>query len=386
MFVVADDLNGSSQAPKRRVLLVVEDDHDSTSATGNLLLSHGYHVGVAHSFMEAEREISNCVPDVMLIDLRFGQEFGTELIREMQSRHPGILCILMTDYASMGSTIEALQAGAYDYLCKPFHSEALFFSALERCFERIELERRRVEAEAALRETRDELESRVEARTAQLVAANQHLVREIAAHKQGAERASRGVDPASVPRVQSTVGEGSTFSLEPTVIDARAAHRHEVGPEDEEQESAAHVVAAQCTVLYIEDEPANLTLMQEILRRRPATTLLDAPNAVLGVELARASLPDIILMDINLPGSDGFDALEALRLSERTSGIPIIAVTADAMPAQIQRGQEAGFEDYIVKPIDVARLNDALDRALQKGARRRSSSWAGRSKLAPAEA
>jgi len=120
-------------------------------------------------------------------------------------------------------------------------------------------------------------------------------------------------------------------------------------------------VQAPRRVLCIEDNPANLKLMRKIFGLRPEFTLLDAMNAELGLEIARRERPDMILLDINLPGMDGFAALAVLKSDPATCAIPVIAVTANAMKHDIDRGKSAGFADYLTKPIDIARLQQILD-------------------------
>lgn len=118
---------------------------------------------------------------------------------------------------------------------------------------------------------------------------------------------------------------------------------------------------SQHRVLYIEDNPANLKLIRKIIGLRPEFTLLDAMNAELGLEIARRERPALILLDINLPGMDGFAAIAQLKEWPGTATIPVIAVTANAMKRDIERGKAAGFADYLTKPIDIARLNQILD-------------------------
>jgi len=115
------------------------------------------------------------------------------------------------------------------------------------------------------------------------------------------------------------------------------------------------------TLLYVEDNPANLKLVQEIIRFRPELRLLSAPDGQLGLELARAHLPDVILLDINLPGMNGFDVLRQLRSDPRTAGIPAIALTANAMPRDVERGIAAGFFRYLIKPINIDEFTEAIN-------------------------
>ncbi|QBE64309.1 ATP-binding protein [Pseudoduganella lutea] len=115
------------------------------------------------------------------------------------------------------------------------------------------------------------------------------------------------------------------------------------------------------TLLYVEDNPANLKLVQEIIRFRPELRLLSAPDGQLGLELARAHLPDVVLLDINLPGMSGFDVLRQLRAEPRTAGIPAIALTANAMPRDVERGIAAGFFRYLIKPINIDEFTEAIN-------------------------
>jgi CheY-like chemotaxis protein len=104
--------------------------------------------------------------------------------------------------------------------------------------------------------------------------------------------------------------------------------------------------------------------VQQIIARHPELELLTAVNGTLGIELARAHLPDVILMDINLPGIDGFEAMHILHGDPLTEHIPVIAISANAMPLDIESGIKAGFFRYITKPIKVTEFMDALRLAL----------------------
>jgi CheY-like chemotaxis protein len=118
------------------------------------------------------------------------------------------------------------------------------------------------------------------------------------------------------------------------------------------------------SVLYIEDNPANLKLMAQILGRRGDIQFLSAHTAELGLQLALASRPDLILLDINMPGMNGYDVLRNLTMRGPASRPPVIAITANAMPRDIERGLAAGFADYLTKPIDVPAFLAVLDRHL----------------------
>jgi signal transduction histidine kinase/ActR/RegA family two-component response regulator len=118
------------------------------------------------------------------------------------------------------------------------------------------------------------------------------------------------------------------------------------------------------TLLYVEDNPANLELVEQLIARRADLRLISAADGNLGIEFARAYLPEVVLMDINLPGISGIDAMKILRADPLTAHIPIIALSANAVPRDIQKGLEAGFFDYITKPIKVSQFMDSLDVAL----------------------
>jgi len=122
--------------------------------------------------------------------------------------------------------------------------------------------------------------------------------------------------------------------------------------------------APQRTLLYVEDNPANLELVEQLVARRPDLRLLSAAEGSLGIEYARACLPEVILMDINLPGLSGIEAMKILRADPATAHIPIIALSANAVPRDIQKALEAGFFNYITKPLVVGQFMEALDAAL----------------------
>jgi CheY-like chemotaxis protein len=105
-------------------------------------------------------------------------------------------------------------------------------------------------------------------------------------------------------------------------------------------------------------------LVEQLISRRSDLKLLTAINGHLGIVLARACQPDVILMDINLPGLSGFGALKILLNDPATAHIPVMALSANAVPRDIEKGMEAGFFRYLTKPIKVTEFMDALDVAL----------------------
>jgi len=163
--------------------------------------------------------------------------------------------------------------------------------------------------------------------------------------------------------VESTVGVGSTFWIELRATTAPTLPPAELPPSAPAPALAADGAPLR-TLLYVEDNPANLALVEQLIARRSDIRLSTAINGTLGVNLARTSLPEVILMDINLPGISGIEAMKILREDPATQHIPIVALSANAMPRDIQRGLEAGFFLYLTKPIKVPEFMDALDVAL----------------------
>ncbi|MBX9605500.1 MAG: response regulator [Gammaproteobacteria bacterium] len=115
-------------------------------------------------------------------------------------------------------------------------------------------------------------------------------------------------------------------------------------------------------ILYVEDNAANARLLAKYLALQGDVELLEAASGEAGVALARAELPDLVLMDINLPHMSGTEALAALRADARTAGIAVIAVSADALPDRIQAARAAGFDDYLTTPLDLATLEAVITR------------------------
>ena len=165
--------------------------------------------------------------------------------------------------------------------------------------------------------------------------------------------------------VESLTGAGSTFWIElPAALDVQeaAAAPAAVTPV---QSVKYRAPAVKRDVLCIEDNPANLRLIELILSRREDIRLLTASQPSLGLDLAQAHRPALILLDINLPGMDGYAVFEHLRARVETRDIPVVAISANAMPKDLARGKAAGFADYVTKPIDVNRLLEAVDKVME---------------------
>jgi len=163
--------------------------------------------------------------------------------------------------------------------------------------------------------------------------------------------------------VDSAVGVGSVFWVELNLTAAPQLATPEAQGAVHPQAQAAD--ARPRTLLYVEDNPANLELVEQLIARRPDLRLLSAADGDLGIEFARAYLPEVILMDINLPGLSGVAALKILRADPLTTQIPVIALSANAVPHDIARALDAGFFNYLTKPIKVDQFMEALDVALK---------------------
>jgi signal transduction histidine kinase/ActR/RegA family two-component response regulator len=171
--------------------------------------------------------------------------------------------------------------------------------------------------------------------------------------------------------VSSTVGVGSAFCCDLPVAEPpqfAARDDEDLAPHQPEAKSVTPVR----TLLYVEDNPANLVLVERLIARRPDLRLLSAINGTLGIELARAHRPHVILMDINLPGISGIKALSRLREDAATAHIPVVALSANAMPHDIAKGVEVGFFGYLTKPIKIEDFTKMLDAALESAEKRQS--------------
>jgi signal transduction histidine kinase/ActR/RegA family two-component response regulator len=169
--------------------------------------------------------------------------------------------------------------------------------------------------------------------------------------------------------VTSSPGVGSVFWIELASTAPRTSSLAEraapVGNGATSSASASDI--APRLLLYVEDNPANLRLVEEIVAFRRDLRLLAAHDGHLGLQLARAHRPDIILMDLNLPGMSGFEVLRQLGADAETADIPVIALTANAMPRDIERGVAAGFHRYLTKPIDIEKFTEAINSTLAEG-------------------
>jgi PAS domain S-box-containing protein len=167
--------------------------------------------------------------------------------------------------------------------------------------------------------------------------------------------------------VNSEVGVGSTFWFELPMVAAPLNGDADLVSELNTRDVSNN---AQRTLLYVEDNPANLSLVEQLIERRSDLSLLSATDGLSGLRMAHERLPDLILMDINLPIMSGLEAMRLLKSSPETSHIPIIALTANAVPRDIELGLSAGFLRYLTKPIRIDEFMNALDVALDMIAER----------------
>ncbi|HLZ68780.1 MAG TPA: PAS domain S-box protein [Dehalococcoidia bacterium] len=165
--------------------------------------------------------------------------------------------------------------------------------------------------------------------------------------------------------VESTIGAGSVFHIElieaadPLLQQTFAAPAGEPRPEPSGRTQR---------VLYIEDNLSNLELVEQILERWPGVGSLAAMQGRLGLDLAFQHRPDVILLDLHLPDMNGLDVLQVLKANPETAAIPVVILSADATPGQVERLLTAGAHAYLTKPLDVAEFLTVVADALQRHA------------------
>jgi signal transduction histidine kinase/ActR/RegA family two-component response regulator len=164
----------------------------------------------------------------------------------------------------------------------------------------------------------------------------------------------------------SKPGDGSAFwiDLPAEASSNRAADAAQTSP------SPSRATAGGYSLLYIEDDPSNIQLMEQIVATLPGVAMLAAPTPQLGIDLAAAHRPNVIVLDLNLPAMSGLEVLARLKAMPETRGIPVLALTAAAFPRDIRKGLEAGFFRYLTKPIDVNAFLAAVSDALTASSKR----------------
>ena len=257
--------------------------------------------------------------DLILLDIQMPGIDGFEVMEGLKAIDPhGYLPVLVTT-VQPAHKLRALNAGAKDFVAKPFEAAEVLARVHNILEARLLLRRDAKDFGKALEQKIQE------------VAANRDLI-----HRQNVE----------IRRLRERIAS--------------------LGGGEEAASAQAHLPrdARPRTLLYIEDDPADLKLVEQIMVRRPDMRLLSAANGTSGIEIARASRPDVVLMDINLPDMSGYNALNILRSDPATAHLPVIALSANATQINIESGLEEGFFRYLTKPINVDEFLEVLDSAL----------------------
>ena len=308
-------------------ILIVDDQETNILLLERMLRGAGY---VSISSTKNSNEVCDLHSknhyDLILLDLEMpSMAFsGFQVMERLKEIEPGGYLPVIVITAHPDHKLHALQAGARDFISKPFELPEV----LARVHNMLEVRLLHVETKNNIKA----LEQKV-----QEVEASRDLIR------RQSDEVKRRYD--KIVSIKGDAVEGGDAAALPQPQAPRTARLH--------------------TLLYVEDKPESLELIEQIIARIPDMRLLTAVSGKSGIELARASLPDVILTDINLPDISGFKVLEILREDPTTAHIPIIAVSANAMPLSIEKGMEAGFFRYITKPIKVDKFMEALDAALE---------------------
>jgi CheY-like chemotaxis protein len=154
----------------------------------------------------------------------------------------------------------------------------------------------------------------------------------------------------------SVQGEGTTFTLELGLAEDQPAPESLPAPGAEQNAAGGEHV-----VLYVEDNPSNLRLVERILAQRRGVRLLAAPRGEIVQDLVRRHRPDLVLLDLQLPGIDGGEVLRRLQADPRTATVPVVMVSADVTPGQREKLLAAGAVEYLGKPLDVSRFLEVVD-------------------------
>ncbi|VAX01161.1 hypothetical protein MNBD_GAMMA22-2568 [hydrothermal vent metagenome] len=166
--------------------------------------------------------------------------------------------------------------------------------------------------------------------------------------------------------VRSKPGIGSTFWIEIELAKSieKTAINNEISKDFNAKEIIYKTSSANKLILYIEDNIANLRLIEQVIKKQSPYTLLSATNAQSGIELAEKNIPDLILLDINLPDMDGYQAMQKLQSSDATKNIPVIAISAKALSSDLEQSKSSGFKEYITKPLDVDKFLTSINTIL----------------------
>ncbi|MBG6219974.1 MULTISPECIES: response regulator [unclassified Janthinobacterium] len=173
--------------------------------------------------------------------------------------------------------------------------------------------------------------------------------------------------------VASTPGRGSTFWIDIASCPARQPLQESARLPVFHRVEEPMCLPERKTLLYVEDNPLNVTLVAGLIHFRPDLDLLSASDGQTGLDMARHHLPQLILMDSDLPDISGTQVMQLLRADPRTAHIPVIALTAMTRPGDIHQGLAAGFYRYLTKPIDVLAFFEAINSALESATAQRSA-------------
>jgi PAS domain S-box-containing protein len=162
---------------------------------------------------------------------------------------------------------------------------------------------------------------------------------------------------------KSVEGIGTEFKIDLPLATEWSKSKHSI-IKSAEKNLAQFSFSTHKYVLYIEDNPTNIRLLQHFFSKYPHITFAVCDEPFTGIYKARSTQPDLIILDINLPGIDGYEVLEVLKNDSATKHIPILGLSANAMPYDIERGLKSGFDDYLTKPVDICRLIEAMNKVL----------------------
>jgi len=170
--------------------------------------------------------------------------------------------------------------------------------------------------------------------------------------------------------VNSKYQVGSTFWIEVPLIalgemEGQIAENADLAEVDSQQVTSVDSQGIYTKkILYVDDNPANIRLIEKILARKPGVEVITALDPKMGIDIAMTELPDLVLLDIHMPGMDGYDVLRFLKKQQRFENLPVIALTANAMQKEVERGLQAGFYEYLTKPLDIPKFNKIIDELL----------------------